>query len=207
MTILPTIPYTTTNRIMKNTPPGDLMPNLLKGLGKTETDDEPLTYLTIAELAEKKILTLNDVLWCMKAETKYNDIWGRCALKFAKEVSHLINLEKSLKALDVAEAYINGTATKEELEAAKKEAYAAVNYGAAAANAAYYAASASWDWDNVAWDCDMIVESITKAIYYATYYNTKTTEDDEAENATNAANAACAAVITRLLKTFKEVVS
>jgi hypothetical protein len=121
MTILPTIPYTTTNRIFKTYLPASTMANLQKGLGKIEPDDEPITYLSIVELGEYDILEIGDVLWCMQAEPKYDDIWRRCALKFAKDVSHLIKIPLYLKALDVAESYINGLATKEELEIYEKE--------------------------------------------------------------------------------------
>lgn len=45
------------------------------------------------------------------------------AVGCARQVQHLMKDERSLRALDVAEAYANGNATKEELDAARVAAW------------------------------------------------------------------------------------
>ena len=61
----------------------------------------------------------------------------------AKTVIHLIKDERSIKAVEVAEAFGRGNATREELDAAATDAYAAATdaYAADAAYAYTYAAS------------------------------------------------------------------
>ena len=60
----------------------------------------------------------------------------------ARQVQHLMDDQRSINALDVAELHINGFATNEELTAARAAAYAAL----AAADAAWAAARyAVWD--------------------------------------------------------------
>jgi len=54
----------------------------------------------------------------------------------ARQVQHLMDDQRSINALDVAELHINGFATNEELTAAR-----------AAADAAWVAAAAAWDAD------------------------------------------------------------
>ena len=68
---------------------------------------------------------------------------GHCA----NTVRHLMTDERSIKAVDVAIAFGEGKATREELDAAAYAAYAAV---AAAADAAYAAAAAYAAYDAVA---------------------------------------------------------
>lgn len=97
----------------------------VEGLGKTETSDDPITYLNIIELLEKDLISVKETFKYGKNKPKYNEILRRCILKFSKEKSNLMLDPRSLKALDVAEAYINGLATKEELKAAKDSAFSA----------------------------------------------------------------------------------
>jgi len=54
---------TTLNRIRERNPCGDRWEKLLTHLGKTQPDDEPLTYLTILESNG-----FDDALWCCRAE-------------------------------------------------------------------------------------------------------------------------------------------
>ena len=95
----------------------------------------------------------------------YDDvIWAACQvldekdrMRFAcwcvRQVWHLLKDKSSKKVIEVAEAYCEGKATKEELMVAQDNARAAANtaantaaaYAADAANAAYSAAYASGD--------------------------------------------------------------
>ena len=88
---------------------------------------------------------LNDALWalhCIKdadRDIRLFSVW--CA----RQVQHLMIDSRSTNALDVAERFANGKATKEELEAAHAAAWDAnVACPANAANAAS-AASAAWN--------------------------------------------------------------
>ena len=60
----------------------------------------------------------------------------------ANTVRHLMKDERSIRAVDVAIAFGEGKATREELDAAKSAAAAAAYVAANAAAAAYYAANA-----------------------------------------------------------------
>ena len=68
----------------------------------------------------------------------------------ARQVEHLLTDDRSRNAIDVAERYAHGNATKDELDAAARAANAAANAAAdaaayAAARAAYAAAYAAAD--------------------------------------------------------------
>ena len=109
---------TTLNKIDALNPcDDDRWEKLLKHLGKTQPDDEPLTYLTILESNG-----LDDALWCCSVEPKYDKEWRLYAVWCARRVQHLMTDPRSLKALDVAEAYAYGNASDEELRAAQAEA-------------------------------------------------------------------------------------
>jgi hypothetical protein len=97
-------------------------------LGKTSADDEPLEIATIVESNG-----LDDALWCLRAVEGEDRKIRLFAVWCARRVQHLMTDPRSLKALDVAEAYANGTATLEELKEARDAAWAA-----------YVAASAAW---------------------------------------------------------------
>ena len=116
---------------------------LLKGLGKTKADDEPLPFALILE-----INGLNDALWCCRAEPKYAKEWRLFAVACARRVEHLNSDLRVKNAIDVAERYAHGQATAEELNAAR---YAA-GYAADAVYAAYAAWYAAWDVANAAGD-------------------------------------------------------
>jgi hypothetical protein len=100
----PNIPYTTLKRIRKHSPGKSLWEALLKALNKTQADDEPLTYLYLASLAEddKKILSVVDVLWCCRAEPKYEQIWFLCATSFCGGCRDLIFKVVYYKEFDIA---------------------------------------------------------------------------------------------------------
>lgn len=136
--------YTTLNKIREHAPCASGWEKLLKHLGKTKADDEPLSLLTILDSNG-----LDDALWCLRAVDGYDREIRLFAVDCARDVEHLMEDERSIKALDVAKRYANGEATKEELDSAYAAAYAAARAAALAAeeigNVASAAALAAWD--------------------------------------------------------------
>ena len=126
---------TTLNKIKKYDPCLSGWKMLLNNLGKTKSDDEPLAFLTILESNG-----FYDAIWCMRSAPEYEKEWRLFAVWCARQVKHLMTDERSIAALDVAEKFANGYATREELSAAWDAAGAAAN---AAANAAVWAASSA----------------------------------------------------------------
>lgn len=132
--------YTTLNKIREQSPCGDGWAKLLRHLGKTQADDEPLALVTI--LASNG---LDDALWCLRAcggidrEARLYAVW--CA----RQVQHLMTDPRSLAALDVAERHANAQTTDDELEAACAAAWDATGDAAreAARGAAWAAARAA----------------------------------------------------------------
>ena len=90
---------------------------LLKYLGKTVLDDEPLFFSVILDSNG-----LEDALWCCYAAPEYNRVWRLYAVWCARQIQHLMIDQRSLNALDVAERYANGQATDKELSAAEDAA-------------------------------------------------------------------------------------
>ena len=119
---------TTLNRIKAHSPCQDGWRKLLKYLGKTEADNEPLPYSQIVESNG-----LNDALWCCRAEPKYSKEWRLFAVWCARQVQHLMKDERSVNAIDIAEKHANGNATDEELAAARVAAWDAARDAAWAA--------------------------------------------------------------------------
>ena len=114
---------------------------LLKHLGKTKADDDELPILIIIDSNG-----IDDAIWALRAvpardrEIRLFSIW--CA----RQVQHLLADQRSIDALDVAERYANGAASKDDLasaRAAARAAYAAA-YAARAAYAAAYAADVAY---------------------------------------------------------------
>ena len=129
---------------------------LLKHLGKTTPDDEPLPFLVILESNG-----LDDALWCCRAAPEYDREWRLFAVWCARRGQHLMTDSRSVEALDVAERFANGLATQQELAAARDaagDAWAAARAAArdaagyAARDAAWYAAGdAAWAAAEDAW--------------------------------------------------------
>lgn len=135
-------PITTTlNRIRAHGPCKDGWEKLLTYLGKTRADDEPLPYATIL-----KSNGLDDALWCCQAEPQYEREWRLYAVWCARQVQHLMTDQRSIDAIDIAEKYANGQATKKDLNAAWNAARAATWAAAADADA-----DAAWE---AAWAAD-----------------------------------------------------
>lgn len=105
--------YTTLKRIRECTPCCEGWEQLLKHLGKAKADDEPLSLLTIL-----KSNGLDDAIWSLRAIDDCQEI-RLFAVRCVRQVQHLLTDSRSLNALDVAERYAIGEATKKELDAAR----------------------------------------------------------------------------------------
>jgi hypothetical protein len=143
--------YTTLNKIRAYGPCADGWAKLLRHLGKTQADDEPLALGTIL-----KSNGLDDALWCLRAVDGHQREMRLYAVWCARQVQHLMTDPRDLAALDVAERHANGEATDEELDVARAAAWDAAAARAAAWDAAA-ARAAAWDaaWDaarDAAWD-------------------------------------------------------
>ena len=129
---------TTLNKIKHYGPCADGWQILLAGLGKTEADDEPLSYLTILE-----INGVADCLWAARADDSPDaaTFWRLLACDIAEHFQPADADPRSLNAIRVARAFANGKATAEELSAAWSAAAATADaaaraWAAAAAEAA-----------------------------------------------------------------------
>jgi len=131
--------YTTLNKIIEHKPCKTGWDTLLKSLGKAKADDAPLSLLAILDSNG-----LDDTLWCLIAVPEYDKEWRLFAVFCARAVQHLMEDARSLKALDVAEAYANGLATVEELKSAGDAAYAAWRVARQVNHIASSAAAAAW---------------------------------------------------------------
>jgi len=130
---------TTLNQIRAHDPCRDGWGRLLRGLGKTAADDEPLWIDTILDHNG-----LDDALWCLHTIEGCDREIRLYAVWCARRVYHLMNDPRSVAALDVAERYARGEASDKELSlacAAAEEASAALAW---AAPAAAEAAAAAW---------------------------------------------------------------
>ena len=139
--ITPVLSLTTTlNRIKACNPCDDGWQAGLQAAGKTEPDDEPISYEQIMDA-----VGLDDALWCCCAEPQYASQWRRYAVWCARQVQHLMTDQRSIAALDVAERHANGETTDLELAATGAAARAATwaATGAAARAAARAAACAA----------------------------------------------------------------
>jgi hypothetical protein len=123
---------TTLNKIRAHSPCGSGWEKLLKNLGKTKADDEPLALTDILESNG-----LDDAMWCLRAVDGHAREMRLFEVDCARSVQHLMTDKRSLDALDVAERFANGLATQVELDAAWDAA------GAAARDAAWAAAWAA----------------------------------------------------------------
>jgi hypothetical protein len=142
-------PWTTTlNAIREHSPCASGWAELLKSLGKTKADDEPLLVSTILESNG-----LDDTLWVLRAVTNHDREIRLFAVWCARQVQHLMTDRRSIDALDVAEQFAKGEATEEQLSDAR--------------SAAESAAKSAWDaWD--AWAAESAAEFTTWADLHGT---------------------------------------
>jgi hypothetical protein len=132
--------YTTLNRIRKHSPCASGWSKLLRHLGKSGPDNEPLSLLTVLNSNG-----LDDTLWCFRAVTGHDKEIRLYAVWCARQVQHLMKDSRSIATLDVAERFAHGKATQQELGAAGDVAWDAARAAWAAAWAARDAAWAAWD--------------------------------------------------------------
>ena len=104
---------TTLNKIRSHQPCADGWEKLLKKLGKTKADDDPLDLLTIL-----KSNGLDDALWCFRAVDGHDRDMRLFGVWCAQQVQHLMTDQRSIDALDAAERFANGKATIKELNTA-----------------------------------------------------------------------------------------
>ncbi len=117
---------TTLNAIRAHHPCKEGWERLLRHLGKTQADNEPIPFAAILESNG-----LEDALWCCRAAPEHDREWRLFAVWCARQVQHLMDDQRSIDALNVAERYANGEASDNELTAAR--------------DAARDAAEAAWD--------------------------------------------------------------
>jgi hypothetical protein len=129
---------TTLNAIRAHDPCAEGWSKLLRHLGKTEADDEPLSLKTILDSNG-----FDDALWCLRAVPNCDREARLYAVWCARQVQRLMTDPRSIVALDVAERHANGDATDAELAEARTAAEAAWAAAGAAAEAAWAAAWAA----------------------------------------------------------------
>lgn len=133
---------TTLNEIRAHGPCASGWSKLLKNLGKTQADDEPLAITTILDSND-----LDDAMWCLRAVEGYQSEMRMYAVDCARSVQHWTKDSRSITAIDVAERHANGLATYEELFDAEnaaihalKDAASSYNYWESGGYLAEYAA-------------------------------------------------------------------
>jgi hypothetical protein len=93
------MPHTTTtlNRSREHSPCQEGWAKLLKHLGKTKDDDEPLPFSVVLDNNG-----LDNALWCCRVEPQHASLWRHFAVDCAETVERLMTDERSLRALGVA---------------------------------------------------------------------------------------------------------
>jgi hypothetical protein len=112
--------YTTLNRIKENRPCANGCKKLLRHLGKTGPDDEPVSLRTILESNG-----LDDAHWTLRAVEGHDKKKRLYAVDCARDVQHLMRDPRSIALLDVSERHAHGLASDDELKAARDDAAAA----------------------------------------------------------------------------------
>ena len=111
---------TTLNAIRSHNPCTKGWKKLLANLGKIKADDEPLSILDVLNSNG-----LDDALWCLRAVEGHDREIMLYGVWCARQVQHLMTDPRSVAALDVAERFANGAATRDELVSAWAAAWAA----------------------------------------------------------------------------------
>jgi len=133
---------TTLAEIRKHDPCGSGWLKLLKGLGKSGADDEPLTLDRILE-----INGLDDALWALRSVAGIERQARLYACDCAQRVAHLNTDPRVQACIDTARRFANGEAAEQERAAAWDTAWAAARAAAwAAARAAAGAAAGAAAW-------------------------------------------------------------
>lgn len=132
---------TTLNKIRAKGPCADGWEKLLKNLGKTKADDEPLGIMLIL-----KSNGLDDALWCLRAVEGRDKELRWFAAECARSIQHLTAGKKSLVAGDAA----MDAALDAAPDAAARSAAWAANRATFVASAARAAARAAVGAERVA---------------------------------------------------------
>lgn len=111
------IAKTTLNRIRRKHPCGTGWNKLLRSLGKTEPDDEPLSLLYILESNG-----LDDAIWALCTVEELPEV-RLFAVRCVRQEQHSLTDLRSLNVLHVTELYAIGEASDEELDVAESEAW------------------------------------------------------------------------------------
>ena len=177
--------FTTLNEIREYSPCSAGWSKLLKSLGKTHADDEPLALEHILDSNG-----LDDALWALRAGKGHEEDLRLFACRCARLVLPIFEEkypedDRPRKAIEAAEAFALGQIDKAELAKAAADAADAANAAARAAaraaDATYFAAYVAADAANAAAD----------AAYAAAYF------------AANAAAANAASVRAKIEKLFR----
>ena len=185
---------TTLNKIRKYMPCVSGWTKLMRSLNKTQADDEELTIVQILDSND-----FMDALWCLRAVEGRDREIRQYMVWCARQVQHLMTDPRSIAALDVAERFANGLATKNELAAARDAGAAgsaAWDAAMAAARAAAWAATGSDE--NAAW-------SAARAAGSAAWYAARAAAGDAAWAAEDAAWAAGSAAWDAQEKKLREL--
>lgn len=102
------------NKIQARSPCAEGWEKLLRYLGKTQADDEPLNIATVIDSNG-----LDDAIWCLRAVDGCDREIRLFAVWCARQVQHLMHDRRSIAAIDTAERYANGQATDQELADAR----------------------------------------------------------------------------------------
>ncbi len=141
---------TTLNELRKHSPCESGWEKLLKFLGKTQADDEPLEFKTILESNG-----IVDTTWCLRVLSGHDREIRLYAVWCARQVEHLDPTGTAKQTNDVSERFANGTATDEELatasDAARDAAIASARDVAIASACAAAWAAASAAASDAAW--------------------------------------------------------
>jgi len=127
---------------------------MLQGKEFTEAEGEREAHIrykhtdpvSLADIAKNN--GIDDALWALRCVEGVDRDARLFAVWCARQVQHLMEDQRSIDALDVAEKYANGKATDEELSSARDAAWYAARDAAwsAARDAAWGAArDAAWD--------------------------------------------------------------
>jgi hypothetical protein len=155
--------YTTLNNIRDKCPCESGWAKLLKHLGKTQADDEQLSFKTIL-----KSNGLDDAIWFLRSVEGHDREIRLFALACARRVEHLDKTGQAKKTNDVSEQFINGFATNYALSNAWADAafvatlYAARDTASSTSAAAASAVASDYSWV-AAWDARSAERSATSA--------------------------------------------
>ena len=129
---------TTLNAIKAHNPCEHGWKQLLHHLGKTEADDEPLPFLV--GLDSNGIC---DALWATRAAPEHDKLWRMMVVFCARDALQFTNDWRAVQAVQIAERYAHGMASKEQLEEASDAANDAYRNAASRAESSAAIAAAS----------------------------------------------------------------